>query len=207
MSDVLDKKTGDINYVKPTIVVDNFLPTDLFKHIETCVLSDKNWEITRGVAYKDEDSSIDKGDPRYLQNIQTVNVVYNRDRVQNDFLIDVVQPVLNKLKVVHLIRIKFNITYAVSSQDNDLFYHRDLDEDVYCKGMKIAVLNFTDCDGGTIFKENKAFVQSAANRAIVFNADEEHSGVHCTDERYRLVMNVVYIPRMTEDEKSKGLRE
>jgi len=46
-------------------------------------------------------------------------------------------------------------------------------------------------NGGTAFQTGE-FVQSQANRAVVFPQPLEHAGVWCTDKKLRFVLNFNY---------------
>ena len=45
--------------------------------------------------------------------------------------------------------------------------------------------------GATVFENNKKY-QSVANQAVVFDPTLKHSGISCTDEKVRLVLNINY---------------
>ena len=55
-----------------------------------------------------------------------------------------------------------------------------------------AILYINTNNGWTRFKKG-ARVKSIANRIVIFDSNLEHSGVTCTDEKRRVVMNFNYI--------------
>ena len=55
-----------------------------------------------------------------------------------------------------------------------------------------SVLYINDCNGGTAFKDG-GFVQSKANRAVIFNTTLDHAGVWQTDTSYRYVVNTNFL--------------
>ena len=50
------------------------------------------------------------------------------------------------------------------------------------------MLNFTDCNGGTII-DNKEY-PSKANQALIFSNDLIHQGIVQTDTSMRVVLNI-----------------
>ena len=55
-----------------------------------------------------------------------------------------------------------------------------------------SVLYINDCNGGTAF-EDGGFVQSKANRAVIFNNTVPHAGVWQTDTSFRYVVNANFV--------------
>ena len=58
------------------------------------------------------------------------------------------------------------------------------------KDVKICILNFTSCNGGTVIKEKE--VQSKENQMIFFNNTDEHFGITQDDVDSRILLNIVY---------------
>ena len=71
-------------------------------------------------------------------------------------------------------------------------WHTDLGRHIHEDKSKTAVLYLNSNNGGTKFKESDSFVQSQANRCVVFKGTTEHAGVWATDKKLRFVLNMNY---------------
>ena len=49
-------------------------------------------------------------------------------------------------------------------------------------------------DSKGAFKEDGTKVESIGNRLVTFDSHIKHSGTSCTDQKYRLVLNMNYFP-------------
>jgi hypothetical protein len=103
--------------------------------------------------------------------------------------IKLIKPILNKLKCTALIRIKANLTYP--SINKKEFYHKDN----YFKNATTAVYYLNNNNGGTKFKLKSKikFIESKANRMVIFPSHIEHSVVrHSNNDSGRFVINFNY---------------
>lgn len=98
------------------------------------------------------------------------------------------QPLFIKLGCKVLVRVKINLNACTADLQVHGF-HKDLDYDL--PGAKSAVYYLNTNDGCTVFRETR--VQSIANRMVTFDAGVTHSGTTCTDQKFRLVLNIVYL--------------
>jgi len=91
---------------------------------------------------------------------------------------------LDKLEVKELIRIKANLNVKthVPIQTG---YHID------CPDMTTAVFYLNTNNGGTELNKT-TFVESVANRIVIFDSNIQHTGVTCTDQKKRIVLNFNY---------------
>ena len=134
--------------------------------------------------------------PWYLQNgvshfgdggIQFTHVFFNEkiNTTETHFLL--LKPILDKLKIKKLLRIKANLvskTHELIQHD----YHIDY-PDIICT---TAIFYINTNDGYTIFKKNKKTIKSEENKFISFKSNLEHAGTTCTDENCRIVINFNY---------------
>ena len=92
---------------------------------------------------------------------------------------------ISKLGVKNLFRIKSNLNAKT-------FFHRNhgYHLDPYRKG-KIAVYYINTNNGWTQFK-NGTKVKSVENRIVIFDCNLEHTGVTCTDQKRRVLINFNY---------------
>jgi hypothetical protein len=55
------------------------------------------------------------------------------------------------------------------------------------------VLYINSNNGFTIFEKDGEKINSVANRMVIFSADDRHSGTTCTDQQFRVVLNLNFI--------------
>ena len=97
---------------------------------------------------------------------------------------DLIQPILSKLKYKKLLRIKANLL----TQTNKIVEHgMHTDQE---KG-NTSIFYINNCNGYTKFKNGKKII-SEENKLVEFNSTLEHSGSSCTDQKRRVVINFNY---------------
>tara|TARA_B100000929_G_C15431287_1_gene394762 strand:- start:254 stop:772 length:519 start_codon:yes stop_codon:yes gene_type:complete len=165
-------------------VIDNFLDQEDFKKILWSILSkDFNWNFNPGIT-----TSVEPG----IHNCQFVHEFYSwyikkyyQDVKSPHF--DILLPIIEKIKPKSLIKIKANLRTAV---DNIFIpdFHTDVFDD-YDSTTSIFYLNTNN--GYTLFEDGTK-VESVANRIITFPAQTRHTGVNCTNDKVRVVINFNY---------------
>lgn len=95
-------------------------------------------------------------------------------------------PIIKKLEIKSLVRIKANLLPR-SEKIIEHGYHSDFP----FKNLKTAVYYCNTNNGYTKFKNGKK-IESIENRIVFFNADQLHTGSTCTDEEFRIVININY---------------
>tara|TARA_R100000152_G_C6611727_1_gene65375 strand:- start:42 stop:548 length:507 start_codon:yes stop_codon:yes gene_type:complete len=99
------------------------------------------------------------------------------------------QPLLLKLKVKYIFRIKVNCRPR-SAQGVLSPFHRDLE-----LNQQTAIFYLNTNNGYTKFKDDHYDdVPSVANRLLTFHGNLEHAGCSATDVNRRVVLNINYIP-------------
>ena len=164
-------------------VIDNFLPEYYFRQISNMILGPEfPWYFN--------DSAVVRG---YDIGYQFVHTLYNRDRggiASNRYpLFDFVQ---QKLGVKRLDRIKMNLNtrtffHRKSGFHNDQRHPRE----GHPLHQKTAVFYINTNNGWTEFKKG-CKVKSVANRIVIFDSNLEHTGVTCTNEKRRVIVNFNY---------------
>ena len=162
-------------------VIDNFLPYDQHKKILD-LLTDNEfpWNLA-GV--------IPPGNPLgtptcdILQNYQLNHTFYIDDMPYTPYF-DHVVPLVVALQPKSLMRVRANCNIN-TSQIVEHGMHQDYD----WEGVKAAVYYVNTIDGYTKFKSGEK-VDSVANRMLIFNASEQHTGSTCTNTLARYVINV-----------------
>ncbi len=161
-------------------VIDNFLGDYQFKSLQTILMSnDFPWFYN----YRTLPPSHPHHNPKIFQ---FTHVFFNSESGQiSPVYADLMGSLTSKLNVRRLIRLKANLNTRT------LFHRRGgyhIDMDYKCK---TAVYYLNTNNGWTEFKKGGK-VKSVANRIVIFDSNQEHQGVSCTDENVRLVINFNY---------------
>ena len=72
------------------------------------------------------------------------------------------------------------------------FFNKKAGYHIDTLNKKTAILYVNTNNGGTKFKNGK-FVKSLENRVVVFDSNMEHTGVTCTNQQRRIVVNFNYL--------------
>jgi len=96
-----------------------------------------------------------------------------------------IEPVLKKLKIKKLIRIKANLYPNLNKK---IINDKHIDYNYKHKG---AIFYLNTNNGFTILKDNIK-IKSVENRLLKFDPSIQHSSTHCTDEKIRLNININY---------------
>ena len=164
-------------------VIDNFLDKDTFNLFQNYILSPQMvWNWNEYIIINDEKF---KGDSNQYQFAYTFYDM-NEDRQQNK-LYPLIEPFLLKLKPNLLRRIKINLNPRTVFHRSG-GYHTDFP---YFPTAKTAVYYVNTNNGYTIVK-GYGKVESVENRMVIFDSDILHTGVSCTDEKRRIVVNFNY---------------
>ena len=118
-----------------------------------------------------------------LFDYQFVHIFYKNYSINSDYFKHL-NPLIDKLKPLSLIRIKANLN-PISNKLIEFGKHKD--QDFKSKG---AIYYLNDNNGYTMIGKNK--VESKANRMLLFDANEEHYGTNSTNCNNRMVINFNY---------------
>ena len=161
-------------------IFDNYLNEEDFIKIKNIFIDNEKfpWHYTPGVAYPDEIKEIDK--------FQFFNLMYRNDiGVKSSYYPDLM-PLLNKINPKEILRVKANLgTRTPVHVEGGM--HTD------SKMKHTTAIFYLNTNNGYTKFENGTFVESVANRLVVFNSDLLHSGFSQTDEHIRCVINLNYI--------------
>ena len=161
-------------------VIDNFLDHVSFHNIQQAFFSfDCKWEWSE-IVEKDELMDISQVD-----NYQFVHGLHGGAMPQSR-LFEYMLPVLDKLNVAAIIKIKANLTTKTPSIVKH-GYHVDQN----FPHSKTAIFYLNTCDGYTSF-ENEGIVESVENRVVIFDSNKKHTGTSLTNDSRRIVININY---------------
>ena len=104
---------------------------------------------------------------------------------------DACRPIFNRLDSDFLLRIKANLDLKTDKVLDPTGFHTDIDTSA--NNFYTMLLYINDCNGATLFEEDKAPVMSKRNRAIIFPTSHSHAGCFQTDTPTRFVLNINFI--------------
>ena len=96
----------------------------------------------------------------------------------------IMKPILNKLNVKSLKRIKLNFYPSTEK----IIKHEEHED--YPFSHKGALLSLNTCDGGTYLNDN--FVNSVENKVLLFNPSQKHSSTTTTKKEGRANISFNY---------------
>ena len=156
-----------------TEVIDNFLCDYDFKSF-THILMGNNfpWYYNDDICYENDGK------------FQFTHTFYNHNDGTKSYYYSLLDACQNKLGVKKLVRIKANLNPRT-------LFHKKAGYHIDFKDIMTAVYYVNTNNGWTKFKKGGR-VKSVANRVVIFDSNLEHSGVTCTDEKRRMVINFNY---------------
>ena len=98
---------------------------------------------------------------------------------------NIIVPILEKINPISIVRIK-GILLPRTEKNIEHGYHIDNPND-----MKVAIYYVNTNNGYTKFSDGTK-IDSIANRIVLFNSSEYHTGSTCTDEKIRVAINFNY---------------
>jgi hypothetical protein len=157
-------------------IIDDFLLNNELKNIQNLLFSNNfPWYFIPKVGTED-----DQG----LNVFHFNHLVYENNKINSNEGIEILKPILNKLNIKALIRIKINL-YTCTSKIIKHNYHKDTE--FKCKTSLFYV---NTNDGFTGFK-NK-IVNSLENRIVNFDSTIPHYSTSCTNSNLRISINFIY---------------
>jgi hypothetical protein len=118
-------------------------------------------------------------------NYQFAHLFYSDHKIVSEYS-DLITPIINKLKIRALIRIKANLNPKTSK-----IIEHTLHRDVNYKDSFTSVYYINSNDGYTLFEDGTK-VESVENRMVTFPSSIMHTGTTCTNEKARVVINFNY---------------
>jgi len=161
-------------------VIDNFLDKEDFINLRHHMLVEKffPWYFQET---KDKDFEVDED----LNQYQFIHTFF-RDYQPFSNYFYLLGPLLKKLKVKSLIRIKANLN-PYSPKLYRGYFHND---NPY--NSLTAVYYVNENNGYTLFEKNNKKVKSEENRIVIFDAKMKHTGTNTTNQKKRVVLNLNY---------------
>ena len=158
-------------------VIDNYLPQEQFEVIKNMMMGKEfPWYYAPNVAGPNED--------KYINSMYFTHQFCN-DALVSSHLFDVLKPLIDKIGVKALVRVKGNLYTNVGSLlEND----RHVDYDFPHKGA----IFYINTNNGPTTLEDGTKIDSVENRILFFDPTKEHYSTHCTDQKVRVNININY---------------
>ena len=154
-------------------ITDNFLDKSEFENInKTFHLSNFPWYF---MPFK-----VHEGDDNY----QFYHLFIAKGKVLSNHF-DILHPILKKLGVKEILRIKANLTLKQNK-------HIQSDMHVDFKDCKTAIFYLNTNNGYTLFDKGDK-IPSKENRVVEFDSNLKHCAVDHTDTKYRIVINFNFL--------------
>ena len=163
-------------------IEDDFLEQTIFDELQACLMGQQfSWVFTPYIVYENDK------DVKF----QLVHVFYALNAPQSS-LIEKLHPILNKINLISLFRIKANLlTRTPNIIENE--FHVDMPgvSKEKLKQWTTSIFYVNTNNGYTEFEDGTK-VESVANRMVTFPTNLKHRGTSCTDEKIRIVINFNY---------------
>ena len=172
-------------------IIDYFLPKQNFDRLVKDCYS-LPFSIVDGVS--GETSGTDKHDWQLTHWFYHLPRFYDRPFEINNESFPLISEIMKKINILVLYRAKLNINYN-TEEIYEHGYHIDIaaQNSTYFEN---AIYYLNTNDGYTKF-EDGTIIESVANRIVKFPSDIRHTGSSCTNAKYRMVRNLLYIPPTT----------
>lgn len=172
-------------------VIDGFLSEeDNYSLLKVMMENNKfSWRPSRCLTERDYDE-----DPRF--NLQFTHIFYTNGsyHTSDEFYsehYDYVKPIVDKLDIDILVKIKANLTVNRGRRE-DQGFHMDMPVALTGKG-KTAIYYVNGTNGGTRLDQGE-FIEGVSNRLVILPNNIRHTAVsHDSNSPMRLVLNINWI--------------
>ena len=166
------------------VIKENFVPQDFFTKMQNLFFGKEfPW-------YLGEPIDMDVLDPdplcNPLDNFQLGHTFYLKDKPVSPYYNVCIKPFVKALGIKHLLRIKINL----NPRTENIIKHGFHVDNNYDDSLT-SILYLNTNDGYTEF-ENGTKVESVENRLVTFDTPLKHTGTTCTNQKYRLTLNLNY---------------
>ena len=171
-------------------IIDNFLDQKEFDELQTFFMggSKLGWQYSTILDYN---IPVDYNELNDEDNFQFVHLFYDDAAPRSPFC-EKLGPILNKLPILALLRIKANLLIRTPNIVEQSF-HVDINgvPEEKTKQITTSIFYINTNNGYTKF-EDGTVVESIANRLVSFPSNMKHTGTSCTDKKIRVVINFNY---------------
>ena len=179
-------------------IEDDFLEQKDFIELQALIMGDNiSWYFNDGIdfGYRDSDGVVTFPEKVDKNKFQFTHLFY-KNYVPVSSSLKILNPLLNKIEPISLIRIKANLlTKTPEIVENE--FHVDISymsSEEKLKQWTTSIFYVNTNNEYTKFEDGTK-VESVANRMITFPANMIHTGTSCTDENIRVIINFDYYAR------------
>ena len=163
-------------------VIDDFLDSSQFESIYDFIMGDQfPWYFNPAVDYSPDDERYNDD----VDNYQFIHNFYHIVRQTGSDFFPILAPIIQKINCNKLHRVKSNLNPRTHKH-----IKRNFHTDTRYK-HKTSILYINTNNGWTDFEDGSK-VNSVANRMVIFDSLIRHTGVTCTDEKVRVLINFNY---------------
>ena len=157
-------------------IIKNFLPLNQYNFLKEQIQSNEfPWYFNEYTVTPDTQ-------------FQFIHSFYYMHKQQSN-LFPLINPIIELIDPALLFRVKINLNPQTSSII-ETGMHKDLQDSRF----KSSVLFFNTCDGYLKLKNNNPIL-SEDNKLVTFDSCIEHTGSTTTNEKRRIVMTIIYLPK------------
>ena len=114
-----------------------------------------------------------------------VHLVFDNNRINSPQIMDLLKPLIDKLKIKALVRIKINL---YTKTEKIIEHKMHTDTKFKCK----TSLYYVNTNNGYTGLKNNKKIESISNRLLNFDSQVPHFSTNCTDKNYRININFNY---------------
>ncbi len=171
-------------------IFDNWLDAEDFQKVKNLFYhEDTTWNIVPGISATDSTNAIKNP----LNTYMFTHGIYGNYEARSNAFSQIIDIFHNKLyqdegmDFTSVWRMKTNL-YPRTEELQEHPWHTD-----YNLGrMRGALLFLNTCDGYTGFADGTQ-VDSVENRCVLFDATKKHHSTNCTNDQFRMTLNVNYV--------------
>ena len=191
-------------------IIDNYLDNSAFNQLVSDIMpnghiagTEENFSPNDVPWYYANDGTRKQGELEHLKkvtNIERIEPIYDlffshaflRFAFQSQWF-QVLVPIVAKIDPLAFFRIQGNLTLQQKEKRRCLF-HIDADGNRKPKSgsMTTSIFYMNSTNGPTILEDGTE-IECRANRLVTYPSETYHAGVLCTDQLYRVVININYI--------------
>ena len=172
-------------------IIDDFLPQKEFQEIQSTIM--EGWPFLDAqdtphhehIGWAYSTTVADKDEPKNWKYFYLVHVMYMQPTLLSPHIFEKIIPVLKKLNVKALIRIKANL-FPNSEKIHEHEAHTDFSYSHYT-----ALFSLNTCNGYTKFSDGTK-VDSVADRILIFDGSLSHQSTTTSDTTARFNINFNY---------------
>ena len=151
-------------------IIKNFLEKEYFETLKKTIFNNNfPFYFSNYVSYENDDKKI--------TDFFFYHMVYESFTPKSSYF-PMFEPLLTKLNVKSLIRIKINM---YTRTEKIIKHNTHVDRKYEHKG---AILSLNKCDGGTWIQDQ--FIKSEDNQILLFDPSKPHSSTSCTNDQVRV---------------------